>query len=171
MFKDEAAMYDKWDFDASYNKLVEQDVQAKFKPGDFVRRKLSQALFDKEGQVMSDEVYKVTAVKGNRISVVDFDTGEPYKRALKPTEVLRVDEPAPLPAPAKAKRVAAERKQARVEKKVSQREGIVPAAAPKESKPRTRVATARSNKRKNPTPKPLLGLQVDPLRRADEFDD
>ncbi len=103
-------------------------VASKFKPGDYVRRKLAKAAFAKEGFNMSLEIYKVTAVKGTRISVVDTANGKPYGRALKPNELTQVAAPSTEAAPGAPAVAPAVAKRAKVVKKIRSRAvGIEPA--------------------------------------------
>lgn len=149
LYADNRASYFKWRRELAANGAVAAKVAEKFTTGMFVRILLRKGAFDKEsaGPPMSLEVYKVVAVKGTRISVVDAATGEAYGRPLKPVECAQVAAPSeetPAPArPSKAEKVA---KRAKAVKKVkSKAVGIEPAPEAAVEEPlRTRAGRARA---------------------------
>jgi hypothetical protein len=95
---------------AQHNRELATAVQTKFKPDDYVRVRLSKGTFEKGStQTMSNEVYRVAAVKGTRVTLKTFPAGEPVDRAYKPNELAKVDRPRnvqPAAAPAQARKAA-----------------------------------------------------------------
>lgn len=90
----------RWVEDSAYNAEVSKQVQAHFKVGDYVRKRLKKGTFEKGStQTMSLEVYRVTKVKGTRVSLETYPDGEDVARAAKPNELLKVDKPVNAPAP------------------------------------------------------------------------
>jgi hypothetical protein len=90
----------RWVEDSAYNAEVSKDVQAQFKVGNYVRKRLKKGVFEKGAtQTMSLEVYRVANVKGTRVSLETYPEGEKVPRAAKPNELLKVDKPHTAPTP------------------------------------------------------------------------
>lgn len=123
----------RWVEDSAYNAEVSKDVSEHFKVGDYVRKRLKKGTFEKGStQTMSLEVYRVTKVKGTRVSLETYPDGDKVPRAAKPNELLKVDKPHNAPAPVTVEKAV---KEGRASRRLA-KEGIsvnAPKKTPKES--------------------------------------
>lgn len=127
-------IHQRWVEDSAHNAEVSKDVQEHFKVGDYVRKRLKKGTFEKGAtQTMSLEVYRVTKVKGTRVSLETYPEGAEVSRAAKPNELLKVDKPHNAPAPVVVEKAV---KETRASRRLA-KEGIdvnAPRKAQKEAK-------------------------------------